>query len=286
MPFLDLSFTIAPEDEARIAEFAGRLGLSPDQMAARDEARNRDSVLFEDIAAVLGPRARVGRYLNPNGVELAARAYANPDHAIVQDVALSTYLIRLSFFATATACLEAPPEATMRLLMQECDVLRRIQQTGVYSSDGRHAFLQMAMAHPDLWSLTVAQSRAFLAFVLCHEIAHHRLRHFDKAPSLRQECTADRLAAAYMARLVRGSGGTVELRLTPILLSAPLVLFRTLAFLADGGPNAERLRQLTPRLGPHLGPEAERLWGAVQDTLDYFEHEGVRSLADWDALSL
>lgn len=283
MHFLELSSVLAPEMVGRLRDIARRLGNDRDDADWLAESRRLNEIMFADIVATLGKRAEVGTFRSPNGIELAARAYPDARHAIVFDEALSRYFSRLALVCCAFALTSELEFAPARNLFRECDHLREMQQSGRYQSRGRDTFLQILGHHIDLWPTSVALYRAFTAFVICHEIAHHRLKHFDRTPAGRQEFAADWLACHYLDWLIAGSAATAELRLGAAALAAPLILLRAQQFLAPDPMREQRLQRLAQRLQPRLPAPAAALHGYVFEEFDFYEGENLRTLADFEA---
>lgn len=282
MPWLiDSEFIVTKEMLKELREISSDFGFDSTEIASAEDARLIEHYFFVDIRSALGDnRARVGAFHNPNGRILQAFADNRNGGTVVVDKAFSVFLLRLALFSVNYSFSDDNP-----FLRKELEFLMASRNSGLYMRGLDLNFGDYLRQHRNLYGHGNALWRAFLAFIICHEIAHHRLGHLEGRAKSSQEFSADKLAWFYFRRLVGQGANTVELRLTPNLLSAPAILFRCEVFMDrlarfpkddSSHPTFEaRLQRTLTNARRHWGSEANSFFEQIDGSLSFLEWQLV-----------
>lgn len=142
-----------------------------------------------------------------------------------------------------------------------------------------------------LFQISHPFSKAMIAFIICHEIAHCVLGHLDGPASVEKELEADTQAIEYFLKLIDAGSKLETIRVDGKLASAPLVLIaffdlsdRRTAYLTgcplqyiDHPTPATRLENIQPYLSSRLVNEAHHLYDGLFRTIDDFSGQLIKA---------
>ncbi len=237
-------------------QVAASLGMPFDREKTRELGMRLYETMFADLVRVLELDLETPDF--HSGIYPEARAFAAKTGAGRSAVALD---MKFDFWVTSLAHLVgiltfSVPEpieqrritATIAGLFElytnsaEFDRLR--QRMATYYLDPRFGGKILNITHP--------LGRSMMVFILCHEIAHIRLGHLDRAGSPELELEADAEAAAYFQRVIEYGqrDRNTHIHVDPKVAGAPLIFSMILelfeAWLTVRGFDLEADRQHPP----------------------------------------
>lgn len=246
-------------EEARLTRrhVSEELGQAALNDAEADAAsRHLDFLLFDEARAILGKHADVGDFVNPHSNQMTALASPNRAVGILFDRQYSSFMFELSVYLVAVAF----TERLDREMLDRFEHLYRSMGTPELFEEELAQKAAFIRRHTPLMPIADAIWRAMWAFVLCHEIAHHRLGHLRITRATRHELQADRLGYVYFQKLIAQSQLTEHLRLSQNLQAVPCLFFKAYESWESwrGRPmtsehypsNAARRTALEERFGP------------------------------------
>ena len=242
-------FRPTPESLEKARRVAERMGLPFDLSATETMAPDLHAIYFTRVVEILGLRSedmpdftdgdfrRINAHVEPGEGRPEIRFDQQVDH----------WFMGVCHLVLISAAFPLDAATYGRLADHYTDFLD--WRLDAYLLERRRdAHFEFFENYPDAWNLSHALSRSMTLFVLCHELAHVRLRHLDDPRPLRDlEFEADTTALDYFHQIVAQGPAAGEVCIDEKVSGAPLLVFRLF--------EAERRRhpdRIDPRIG---GPD-------------------------------
>lgn len=212
-------------EKAELIANALNLPFDPEQTAL--EAEQLHKLYFDEIVELLEIDTSRIEFISGSYRLIGAVAGIDPsgDRTIELDELLDGWLMTLTHLIAVMACKVLDDVERIELLNLFDDLIDLKSDTYMHE-EWRDRFLPFAINHKDVFNVSHALSRAMLIFVICHELAHCELHHFENTSTPANELEADQRAAEYFARIIALEHGQHRIFIDRKVASAPLLLMR------------------------------------------------------------
>jgi hypothetical protein len=237
-------FIPTPEALAVAREMASALGDTFDEATTSQTAFNLLEIYFNDVASIFPAETASIHFEHLASRDFAAFITPRAGHSLIFiDQQLDCFLFSAFFSNSLLSChvFEANDQQRVVSLFQ--------RSLMTYSNPYHHEVLRgeqkpYFLEYPKDAVLANSLVLATVGFVLCHEIAHHHLGHFEREQTPALEHEADALGFYLLSLLTRHHEHLPHLRIAPNKLGAPIL---ALTYLAQAVSHAEQKAELLSR---------------------------------------
>ncbi len=261
------------------------LGYSFDEAKEALLATKLYNVIYDDIIELLGlkthkPELHSGSY---NISKIFAAQTSDNNSVIVLDMVFDFWIYAVCFLVSIKACHKLNAEQA-HLLTQNIHQMMMLLQNPEQFNSKRHIIRHYHISHAQvLGQLSHPIARSMTTFILCHEIAHHRLGHVGMPSTKQQELDADQQAALYFNMIVeKGKQDNQSYAHVDEKISfSPLLLFRLFDlhehwlrlrghdFPSETHPPAlERLQHVENAIHDNMNDKSRELYSGLCATVD------------------
>ncbi|GAB5472408.1 MAG: hypothetical protein Mars2KO_05070 [Maribacter sp.] len=207
------------------AEVAAKLGFSIDAEKTGALALELHRTYFDEIIDLLEMDPKRFTFFQGSIRKVAAFAdiTRKGEKLIFFDEHFDFWLMTLTHLNTITTFKVLQPEGYEDIAALFELVLESMGTTDLHKTI-RKKFKPYLLNHEKCLLFSHSFSKAMIAFILCHEIAHWNLAHFSEEKALRHEFEADEQALVYFKALIAKEENANHLKFDERFLAAPIVL--------------------------------------------------------------
>lgn len=202
---------------------ADKLGLPFDKEKTEHDTLALLDLTFRDISSVLDAETRNFQFENFASRDFAAFAEpSNSQPLIFMDQQFTLFFLSMNFLVCHRACVVLRDEAEQENLRLFNETLRTLANP--YNHEAvREDFKPLFLNNPEVLVLANALTNCMIAFILCHEIAHHAQDHHSYPESSEQEFEADAIGFNYLSRISQHAHNLSIVKVSANKLGAPVL---------------------------------------------------------------
>lgn len=215
---------VATESSLSLSEtIANALGDSFDKEKTRKQARVLHDLYFKDISKVLPDEAGNCHFENFASRDFVLFAYPTKTApSIEMDQQWPMFLFDANFLICVRTCIVLNESEKHQSAILFKETLHTISNPHSYETL-REKMKPWFLEHVKVLPLVNLLTNCMFGFMICHELAHHNLGHFDKEQNKRQELEADTKGYEYLRQVSFEFENLEYLKIPPNYLSAPIL---------------------------------------------------------------